>query len=94
MHGGQADARRIGGGEDAYARTSRSNEDEVEVLGVGGRGRPVVSMPSSAFFAQHIGQHPESRNDDLEQAAADGAYKDALDMGVAMDRPMPLSLAI
>lgn len=72
----------------------RHSTDDVEILGLGGRGRPVRSMPSSAFFAQHIGQNPERRNSSLEQYQGDAAYRDALDVGVAMDRPAPLSLAI
>lgn len=93
MNGGQADARQVGRGSDAYARVSGA-EDEIEVLGLGRRGRPVVSMPSSAFFAQHIGQHPERRNREMEQTSADAAYRDALDLGVLLERPAPVSLAV
>lgn len=69
-------------------------DDTVELLGKGGgRGRPVISVPSSAFFAQHLGQHPaERRPDPAEQAGA--AYRTAADLGVIFDRPAPLSLAV
>lgn len=92
---GQGDARRIGG-DAREIGTARFREDEVEFLGVRGegRGRTVVSMPSSAFFAQYLGQHPEARNARHEQLTADIAYRDALDLGVAIDRPTPLSLAV
>ena len=93
-HQGQHDPRRIGGAEDAYARAARADNDDVEVLGLGGRGRPVVSMPSSAFFAQHIGQHPEASDRGLKQSTADGAYRDALDLGVVLERPEPISIAV
>ena len=69
-------------------------EQDVEYIGVANRGRPLRSMPSSAFFAQHIAQHPERRNASLEQSQADVAYRDALDMGVDLERPTPLSLAV
>ncbi len=70
-------------------------DDNVEVLGArGGRGKPVVSLPSSAFFAQHLGQHPEFRNVEEEFSFADIAYRDAMDLGVSLDRPTPLSFAV
>lgn len=93
--GGHGDPRRIEG-EVRQTSAARFANDDIELLGRvgGGRGRPVVSVPSSAFFAQHLGQHPESRNPRQEQFTADVAYRDALDLGVAMERPAPLSLAI
>ncbi|MGZ0190324.1 MAG: hypothetical protein ACKVH0_20365 [Alphaproteobacteria bacterium] len=93
-HGARAEARRI---DDAAIPNSSSRfiEDDVEILGHGGgRGRPVISVPSSAFFAQHIGQHPEARNAKEEASSAEVAYRDASDLGVMMDRPEPLALSI
>ena len=81
------------GANDAYGEVHDSSND-IEILGLGSRGRPVRSMPSSAFFAQHIGQNPDRRNAPLEQSLADVAYRDALDVGVAMDRQAPLSMAV
>lgn len=83
---------------DAYSASSRHSrflDDEVEVLGLGGRGRPVVSLPSSAFFAQHISQNPEPVADHSRQSRmADGAYRNAADLGVSMMNPDPISMAI
>ena len=93
-------AGRAGGreGERAVAETPRV--DEFEILGPqgGGRGRPVVSLPSSAFFAQHFGQTPGDTGDEGgaadELLAADAAYRNALDLGVVLNRPTPLSIAV
>ncbi len=90
----KTDARRL---DNAVSpdRAAIDFSDDIELLGRGGgRGRPVVSVPSSAFFAQHIGQHPEARNERLESMAADAAYRDAADLGVFLHRAEPLSLAI
>lgn len=80
----------------AAARGGRRAEDHIEFLGVPGgvRGHSVVSIPSSAFVAQHIAQHPEQRNPEDEQSSADIAYRDASDLGVVLDRPYPLSIAV
>ncbi len=79
----------------ASSRHSRFQEEEIEVLGLGGRGRPVISLPSSAFFAQHISQNPEPEMDGSRQArTADGAYRNAADLGVTMMSPDPISVAI
>lgn len=79
----------------ASSRHSRFLDDEVEVLGLGGRGRPVVSLPSSAFFAQHLSQNPEPKMDGARQArTADGAYRNAADLGVSLMSPDPISMAI
>lgn len=90
----RADVRRV---DDApTARSTRYLDDDVELLGArgGGRGRPVISVPSSAFFAQHLGQNPEFRNHALEKSSAEIAYRDASDLGVTLHRPEPLSLAV
>lgn len=83
---------------DAYSASSRHSQfidDEVEVLGLGGRGRPVISLPSSAFFAQHISQNPEPTADQYRQSRmADSAYRNAADLGVMMMSPDPISMAI
>jgi len=93
--GGQAYARRA---ESAVSgeTTARFAERDIELLGPrgGGTGRPVVSVPFSAFFAQHLGQHPDVRDSGEEHFLADVAYRDALDLGVALDRPMPISIAV
>ena len=95
LSGQRAETRRVEP-EIRAAKSSSFIDDDVELLGRGGgRGRPVVSVPSSAFFAQHIGQHPEEIRSRREQAAsADVAYRDAADLGVVLDRPQPLSHAI
>ncbi len=70
-------------------------DDEIEVPGLGGRGRPVVSLPSSTFFAQLLSQNPEPKMDDTRQArTADGAYRNAADLGVSLMSPDPISMAI
>jgi hypothetical protein len=93
-HGARAEARRIDDAATPHSST-RFIQDDVEILGHGdGRGRPVISVPSSAFFAQHIGQHPEARKAKEEAFSADVAYRDTSDLGVLMDRPEPLSLSI
>lgn len=81
---------------DESAASSRYADADVEILGARGGigGRPVVSVPSSAFFAQHIGQNPDARNRQEELFTADAAYRDALDLGVALHRPAPLSVAV
>lgn len=77
----------------ASSRHSRFLDDEVEVLGLGGRGRPVVSLPSSAFFAQHTSQNPEPKMDGARQArTADGAYRNAAHLGVSLMSPDPISI--
>jgi len=79
----------------AKASDARFIADDVELLGQGGgRGRPVISVPFSAFFAQHQGQHPEARNPRQEANTADAAYRDAADLGVVLDRPEPIALSI
>lgn len=94
-----SDERSYGGAKvDAYSAASRHGrylDDDVEVLGLGGRGRPVVSLPSSAFFAQHLSQNPEpTAQPRTHGKAADGAYRNAADLGVTLMNPDPISMVI
>ena len=85
----RVDERRVGAAANDFIA------DDVEILGSGGgRGRPVVSVPSSAFFAQHLGQNPEPRDDGRRPVRAETAYGAAADLSVAMHRPTPLAMTV